>query len=65
MRKFFENTLSRESRAAIATSVLATIAYCGAIVVVCVVLSLAGARKDDSSLARSGASPNTPASMPL
>jgi hypothetical protein len=65
MRKFFEHTLSSESRVAIATSLLATIAYCGAIMVVCVVLSLVGAQKDDASLARGGTTSDVPSSMPL
>ena len=65
MRKFFEQTLSSERGVAVATSLLATLAYCGAIVVVCVVLSVATTQKDDSSLARSGASPDASNGMPL
>jgi hypothetical protein len=65
MRIFFQNIFSSETHVALATSLLATITYCGAIVAVCVVLSLATARKDDSPLARSGASPDAATGMPL
>jgi hypothetical protein len=65
MQKSSQNKLSPTDRRAIATSFLATIACFAAIVVVCVVLSLTRARKDASSIALSGASPDARTSMLL
>ena len=65
MQKSSQHKLSSTDRRAIATSFLATIAYFAAIVVVCVMLSLTGARKDASSIALGGASPDARTSMPL
>jgi hypothetical protein len=66
MQSNFRRILSSDDRAAIFSSLLAGAAYCGAIVLVCVVFALAtGSWKTDGSVAHSKAIPDGSTSMPL
>jgi hypothetical protein len=66
MQSNFRRILSSDDRAAIFSSLLAGATYCGAIVLVCVVIALAtGHSRTDSPVARSNAIPDVSTSMPL
>jgi hypothetical protein len=58
-------TLSSDDRATIFSSILATLTYCGAIVLVCVALSAVGEKSMDGSVAQIHAIPNVSTGMPL
>ena len=58
-------TLSSDDRTAIFSSILATLTYCGAIVLVCVALSAAGGNSMDGSVAQIHTIPNVSTGMPL
>jgi hypothetical protein len=66
VQRHFQDTLSSDDRAAIFSSLLAGVTYCGTIVLVCVVLALATAHsRTDSPLARRNVIPDLSTSMPL
>jgi len=58
-------TLSSDDRSVIFSSILATLTYCGAIVLVCVALSAVSGRSTDDSFAQIHTIPNASTGMPL
>ena len=65
MQKPFEHTLSPESRAAISTSLLAALAYCSAIAIVCVALSFASPHSRDEARVTRGTIADFTIGLPL
>jgi hypothetical protein len=53
MKAIFSDTLSSDDRAAIFNSILVTLAYCGAIVLVCILMAMTGPPSMDDTVAHS------------